>query len=183
MKLIVGLGNFPEKYKVTRHNVGFLAVDEYCKKNKLKLNNNKFNGIFFKDNNYIIAKPYTLMNLSGQFIKAIIDFFKIEKKNILVICDDINLDIGRIKIKNNGSGGGHNGLNNIFELLKTEEIKRIKIGVSKKPKEMILSDYVLSNFSKIELEKLAKAFTEINNVIDEFIGNKVFEKIMLKYNA
>jgi PTH1 family peptidyl-tRNA hydrolase len=181
MKLIVGLGNFQKKYENTRHNVGFMAIDNFCKENKITLNEEKFNGTYFKENEYIIAKPLTNMNLSGKFVSAIVKFYKINLEDILVIHDDVSFGIGSIKLKTSGSSGGQNGIRNIMELLKTEQIKRVKLGIGRN-KQMILADYVLSKFNSDELEELKHVFTTTNEIIREFISGISYDKIMSKFN-
>ncbi|MDR2829259.1 MAG: aminoacyl-tRNA hydrolase [Mycoplasmataceae bacterium] len=181
MKLIVGLGNFQKKYENTRHNVGFMAIDNFCKENKIILNEEKFNGVYFKDNDYIIAKPLTNMNLSGKFVSAIVKFYKINLEDILIIHDDVSFDIGSIKLKSSGSSGGQNGIRNIMELLKTEQIKRVKLGIGRN-KQMILADYVLSKFNDKEREELKQVFATTNEIIHEFISGINYDKIMSKFN-
>jgi PTH1 family peptidyl-tRNA hydrolase len=131
MKLIVGLGNYPKEYEFTRHNAGFLAIDDFCKKNLLELKTEKFNGLYVKTDSYIISKPLTFMNNSGDFVREIVKFFKIDIKDILIITDDIDSNFGSLKFRSNGSSGGQNGLKDIFNKLGTEEIKRIKIGTGR----------------------------------------------------
>jgi PTH1 family peptidyl-tRNA hydrolase len=181
MKLIVGLGNFQKKYENTRHNIGFMAIDEFCKQNKIILNEEKFNGIYFKENDYIIAKPLTNMNLSGKFVSAIIKFYKINIDDILIIHDDVSFDVGSIKLKSSGSSGGQNGIRNIIELLKTEQIKRVKLGIGRN-KQMILADYVLSKFNNDEMQILKQVFNTTNEIINEFISKVDYDKIMSKFN-
>ncbi|MDR2636413.1 MAG: aminoacyl-tRNA hydrolase [Mycoplasmataceae bacterium] len=181
MKLIIGLGNFPKQYAMTKHNVGFQVIDEFCKKHNISLDNENFKGIFYKTPDYIIAKPLTLMNLSGLFVREVIKFYKINIEDVLIIYDDINLDIGLLKLKTSGTSGGQNGIQNIIDLLGTEKIKRLKIGIGKN-KQGILADYVLSNFSKQELTLLKPIFIKTNEIIHEFIKDEDFNKIMTKWN-
>jgi PTH1 family peptidyl-tRNA hydrolase len=180
MRLIIGLGNYPKKYLSTKHNAGFLIIDEYCKKHKINLDEENFQGLFHKEKDFIIAKPLTLMNLSGKFVRDIIHFYKINIEDILIICDDVNYGIGSFKIRKNGSSGGQNGMGNIIELLGTNEIKRLKIGIGRN-NQMILSDYVLSKFSTQELETIKLlSFNATNEIIHEFINGANFEELMNK---
>jgi PTH1 family peptidyl-tRNA hydrolase len=181
MKLIIGLGNFQKKYENTRHNIGFMAIENFCKSNKITLNEEKFNGIYFKDKEYIIAKPLTNMNLSGKFVSALVKFYKIDLNDILVIHDDVSFDVGNIKLKLNGSSGGQNGIRNIMELLKTQDIKRVKLGIGR-DKKMILADYVLSKFTDEEMKKLEDVFKETDKIISEFINGTTYDKIMNNFN-
>lgn len=183
MKLIVGLGNPGKEYEFTRHNVGFMIVDSYANKNNLNFKS-KFNGLyaeFNKDNEKIfLLKPQTFMNLSGDSILEFKNYFNINFNDILIIYDDVNFEVGKFKLKKNGSSGGHNGINDIIEKLKTQEIKRLKIGISKN--KFKLKDYVLSKFTAEELKKINNIFEITNNIIDDFVTID-FEKLMSKYNG
>ena len=110
MKLIVGLGNPGKEYENTRHNIGFMVVDSIAKKMNVQLNEKKFNGVFYKDADFILAKPLTYMNNSGDFVQAIMQFFQINPNDILVIQDDLDIDLGKATIRQKGSACGHNGL-------------------------------------------------------------------------
>ncbi len=183
MKLIVGLGNKGDEYNNTRHNVGFMAIDEYVNKHDLKLNKSKFAGLYcetiINGEKVILLKPQKYMNLSGEVIIKYINYFKIDINDILIIYDDMSLDIGTFKIRPKGGSGGHNGLKNIELNLKTNEYKRIKIGISKNNIAMI--DYVLGQFNNTELTKLKEVIKIIPNIIDDFV-NLTFENLMNKYN-
>ncbi|MBR3362951.1 MAG: aminoacyl-tRNA hydrolase [Bacilli bacterium] len=184
MKLIVGLGNPGKKYENTRHNAGYRFIDEYAKTKNLEINKEKFNGryVTFNKNNekVILLKPEKYMNLSGEVIKEFIDYFKINIEDILIISDDLDTEVGKIKLKYKGSSGGHNGLKNIEENLKTNEYKRLKIGISNnKDKDKI--DYVIGKVEKDELEKLNEVNKLAKDVIDDFIDLD-FDIVMNKYN-
>jgi PTH1 family peptidyl-tRNA hydrolase len=172
VKLIVGLGNYPDKYKNTKHNAGFICVDEFCKRHNITLDKTNFNGVFAKEDKFIIAQPHTLMNLSGSFVSEIINFYKINISDILIISDDIDTELGKIRVKPKGSSGGQNGLKDIINKLGTEEFKRIKIGISKPNKPIDIADYVLSNFNKTELPLLNQAIDQAIVVMDNFIGGR-----------
>ena len=165
IKLITGLGNIGEAYNNTRHNVGFKFIDAFAKKYNVELNRFDFNGEYgiatINDYKIILLKPHTYMNLSGKSLIACMNFFKIKKDEILVIYDDKDLKIGDYKYKMSGSAGGHNGIKDIINVLGSEEFKRIKIGIGSKPSHMDLAQYVLSKFSKQELEVLSKAINDI----------------------
>ena len=151
MKMIVGLGNPGDEYKNTRHNIGFMAIDNYVEKNNLKLSK-KFNGLYCKvlnSESFILLKPLSFMNLSGTVVRKFADYYKIKPEDILIIQDDLDLPLGKIKLKYKGSSGGHNGIKNIIENLNTEEFPRLKIGVSNN-KNISTKDYVLGKFSKNE---------------------------------
>lgn len=182
MKLIVGLGNPGKKYENTRHNVGFMFVDYYCTKNNLIFKKKK-NSLYVETNisgeKVIIIKPQTFMNNSGTAVKEMADFYKIEKKDILVIYDDTAFDVGNLKVKSSGSSAGHNGIKDIIFKMSTEDIKRVKLGISKNKCD--LADYVLSIFDKSDVQKLEKLFETNISLIEDFIVME-FDHLMSKYN-
>ena len=181
MKLIVGLGNPGKEYENTRHNIGFMVIDNYLKNEKFKT---KFNGMYLKkvinNEEVIFLKPLSYMNLAGEVVKKYVDYFKINLSDLLIISDDLDMPCFKIKLKYKGSSGGHNGLKNIIQNINTEEFKRLKIGISNNL-NIDTKSYVLSKFNQEELEKLHKKFEITNNIINDFI-NLDFEKVMSKYN-
>lgn len=181
MKLIVGLGNPGKEYENTRHNIGFMVIDNYLKNEKFKT---KFNGMYLKkvinNEEVIFLKPLSYMNLSGEVVKKYVNYFKINLSDLLIISDDLDMPCFKIKLKYKGSSGGHNGLKNIIQNINTEEFKRLKIGISNNL-NIDTKSYVLSKFNQEELEKLHKKFEITNNIINDFI-NLDFEKLMSKYN-
>ena len=185
MKMIVGLGNPGKEYINTRHNVGFMIVDEYAKKHDINDFKMKFNGLYAKfmhnNENFILLKPQSYMNLSGTVIKKFSDYFKIKPEDILVIHDDLDLPVGKIKIKFKGSSGGHNGIKNIIENLNTEIFPRFKIGISK-DSSIPYINYVIGKFSEHDLNVINKIYEFSSNVIDDFLDYDI-EKIMSKYNG
>ncbi|BDV03289.1 MAG: peptidyl-tRNA hydrolase [Candidatus Hepatoplasma scabrum] len=187
MKLIVGLGNPGKEYINTRHNLGYIIVDQFLKKHNLNLNKSKFSGKFiiasFSDNfKFIIAKPETYMNSSGEFIRKISDYYKIEPKEILVISDDKDQKIGDFKLKNNGSSGGHNGLKNIILNLSSSDFNRLKIGIGPFEKSYNLVKYVLSSFSNQEKKILEEKFVLYLKIIEDYLKFD-FKELQQKYNG
>lgn len=185
MKLIVGLGNPEKKYENTRHNAGFRFIDEYANKKRIKFDKEKYNGIYtiFKHNNekILLLKPQKYMNLSGEVIKAFVDFYKIKIEDILIIVDDLDTPLGHIKIKFKGSSGGHNGLKNIEQNLKTKEYKRVKIGISKnKNKDKI--EYVIGKVPQEELKIMNGVNKYAEELIEDFLTMD-FDNVMNKYNS
>ena len=182
MKLIVGLGNPEKKYENTRHNCGFRAIDFYAAKNNLVFKN-KYNSLYseqiINNEKVIFVKPQTYMNLSGNAVRQFVKFFNLDIKDLLIIYDDVDFEIGTFKIKRGGSSGGHNGMNNIIDNLHTNDIQRVRIGISKN--EIPLIDYVLGKFSKEDNVKLEKVFETICDVIDDFTTLDI-DKLMDKYN-
>jgi len=184
MKLIVGLGNPGKEYEHTRHNMGFMFIDDYAREKGVEINKKKFNGLYidFLNNGEktILLKPQTYMNLSGESVRAFVDFFKIDVKDIIIISDDLDMPIGKYKLRPTGSSGGHNGLKNIELHLGTQDYKRLKIGISH-DKGIDTKDYVLGLISKEDQEKINGLKKIINNIIDDFYKTD-FEKLMAKYN-
>lgn len=185
MKLIVGLGNPGLSYMKTRHNIGFVFLDEIIKKYNFKIDKEKFLGKYtieqINDEKIIFLKPQTYMNLSGESISKFVEFYKIKTEDILVIYDDIDLDVGRIRLKRKGSSGGHNGVENIIECLGTENFNRLKIGISKD--ELIdTKDYVLGKFTEEDEEVLTKIKPKVVELFEDFL-NISFDELMKKYNS
>ncbi len=185
MKLIVGLGNPGKEYENTRHNMGFMAIDNYAMNNNLTFSKNKFGGIYTEFNidgeKIILLKPQQYINLSGEVIKKYIDFYKIKIEDVLIISDDLDMPFGKIKIKYKGSSGGHNGLKNIELLLGTSEYRRIKIGISN-DKNIDTKDYVLSKLSIENKEKLICVHKTINEILNDYFKLS-FDNLMNKYNT
>ena len=184
MLLIVGLGNPGLEYQNTRHNIGFRYLDLFVKEKNLGNFKEKFNGLYLKttynNQDVILLKPLSYMNLSGEVIRIYMDYYKIKLEDILIIHDDLDMDIGRIKLKGNGSSGGHNGIKNTIENLKSENFKRLKIGISKN-KDYDTKDYVLGKFNKDEEEVLNKLENTIINLLDDYFKIP-FNDLMARYN-
>lgn len=183
MKLIVGLGNPGDEYKNTRHNVGFMVLDSWMNYHNYIFDKNKFNGeyslIKYNNEDVIILKPLSFMNLSGTVVLAFVNYFKIDIDDILVIYDDKDIELGSVKLKKNGSCGGHNGIRNIIDNLKTDKFKRLKVGLSKNNTDMV--SFVLGKFSNVEKCKLDDVLKETNNIIDDYF-TLTFDNLMNKYN-
>ena len=179
MKLIVGLGNPGQEYNMTRHNIGFYYLDLFA--NKLNLSfKDKFNGMYIKtkieDEDVILLKPKTYMNLSGESVLKFVNYYKIKVEDILIIHDDL----GRIKLKENGSSGGHNGIKNIIFQLNTENFKRLKVGISKN-NNYDTKDYVLGRFTEEEQEIIKDNKEKILNILNDYF-KLPFNDLMSKYN-
>lgn len=185
MKLIVGLGNPGQEYSKTRHNVGFEAIDIFCKENNISLSKENFGGVFSVENidgeKVIIAKPLTFMNLSGDFVQKISHFYKIMPKDILVVYDDMDIELSKIRIKNNGSAGGQNGVKDIINKLASESFVRIRIGIGNKQNKDAVK-HVLGKFNKEELPLINKALLLTTKVMKEFVSNDA-STLMNKYNG
>ena len=186
MKIIVGLGNPGTKYETTRHNVGFMTVDLLMKQNDSDFNKHKFEAVFGECNigksRVLVVKPETYMNNSGKAVTQIAAFYKIPLDRIIVIYDDISLDVGKIRMRRNGSHGGHNGMKDIIELMGDNNITRIKIGVGQKPHpDYNLADWVLSKFPEGDKENLDAALLKATKAAKE-IMSKGIDSAMNKYN-
>lgn len=154
MKIIVGLGNPTAQYAGTRHNVGFSVIYNISDTYNIKVDTKKHKALIGKGviegEKVILAMPMTYMNLSGESVRELVDYYKCDAEDIIIIYDDISLDVGKLRIRTKGSAGGHNGIKSIISHLGTQEFTRIKVGVGEKPKQMDLADYVLGRFSKEE---------------------------------
>ena len=181
MKLIFGLGNPCSEYANTRHNIGFIMLDDYIGNEKWS---KKFNGLYIEKNingeKYIFVKPLSFMNLSGGVVRSFIKYYKVSYKDIIVIHDDLDLPVGKIRIKVNSSAGGHNGIKDIIKSLNTQEFVRIKVGISNN-KDIDTKDYVLGNFSKADMSTIKNLEKEVFEIIENFEYDKV-DSLMNKYN-
>ena len=184
MKLIVGLGNIGKEYENTRHNMGFMLVDRYLEyRNITDKFKEKFNAMYVEttinNEKVIFIKPTTYMNNSGIAVRAFVDFYKLSSEDILVISDDLDLDLGKFRLRRNGNSGGHNGLKSIIAHLGTLDFKRLRIGISNDKDDVI--NYVLSKFSKKELNEIDEMFNTLVNVLDDYFVID-FTSLMSKYN-
>jgi PTH1 family peptidyl-tRNA hydrolase len=184
MKLIVGLGNPGKEYDGTRHNIGFMVIDSILKKYNLNCNKKKFDGIYcettINNEKIIFLKPQRFINLSGEVIKKYIDYFKISIEDILVIHDDLDIPVGKFKLKMSGGSAGHNGLKNIEMNIGTEEYKRLKIGISN-DKAIDTKVYVLGKLSSIDKKELDEIIDMSEEIVSDYI-NMSFVDLMSKYN-
>ena len=185
MKLIVGLGNPGKEYENTRHNIGFMFLDDYCNQIGLSVDKKKFNGLYAKTKiqgeDVIFLKPQSYMNLSGEVVFAFVNYFKIDVSDILIIHDDLDLYLGNYRLKQKGSAGGHRGLLNIEHYLQTNQYKRLKIGISNN-KNIDTKDYVLGKFSKEEQTVLNSIKPVVHEIINGFFTEN-FSNLMSKYNS
>lgn len=181
MKLIFGLGNPGGEYANTRHNIGFILLDDYIGENKWS---KKFNGLYIEKNingeKYIFVKPLSYMNLSGGVVSSFVKYYKVTNKDIIVIHDDLDLPVGKIRIKVNSSAGGHNGIKDIIKSLNTQEFCRIKVGISNN-KDIDTKDYVLGKFSKADMDTIKNVEREVFEIIENYDFDKI-DILMNKYN-
>ena len=186
MKAIIGLGNPGTKYAGTRHNIGFDAITAIADKYNFSINTRKFKGMYAEGHiggeKVLLVQPQTFMNLSGECVREIADFYKLLPEEIIIICDDINLDAGRLRIRKKGSAGGHNGLKNIIAHLGTEEFPRIRIGVGEKTEGWDLADYVLARFDKDTEPVMREALKNAVLAVETWIAEGI-DASMNKYNT
>ena len=182
MKMIVGLGNPGKEYDKTRHNVGFMMIDNYCKNETFQ---KKFNGLYITkkifNEKVIFLKPQSYMNLSGDVVSEYARYYNIDSSDILIIRDDLDLNIGSHKLKFNSSSGGNNGIKSIINRLGTQSFCQLKIGISNN-KTIETKDYVLGTFKQSELDLIDKQKDTVNKIIDSFIESGI-NKTMNDYNG
>lgn len=188
MYIIAGLGNPGNNYKWTRHNVGFEAIDKMSYDYNINMNKSKFKAVFGEGeilkNKVILLKPQTYMNLSGESVRDFFKYYKIEIENLIVICDDINLPVGDIRIRPKGSDGGQKGLQNIIYQLGESNFTRIRIGIGNKSEGWDLKNFVLSHFNKEEEKGIIEGITYATEAIEIILKDKDngINNAMNKYN-
>lgn len=186
MFIIVGLGNPTKEYDGTRHNVGFQVIDALAEKYNISVTERKNRAFCGKGiiagQKVILVKPQTYMNLSGESVRGLVDFYKIDvESELIVIYDDVSLDVGQIRIRAKGSAGGHNGVKNLIQHLGTTEFPRIKVGVGEKPKEYDLADYVLGHFTKDEQENMKESYAHAIHGVELMLQDEM-QAAMNQYN-
>ena len=184
--MVVGLGNPGDKYRNTRHNAGFMAIDYILKEKNIHSKKVKHHAEIFEttiaQKRVLLVKPLTYMNLSGDAVDEISSYYKIPCENIIIVVDDISLPAGKLRIRRKGSAGGHNGLKDIIFKIGTDTFPRIKIGVNPKPNNWILADWVLSTFSNDELKKIDSSIKNTYQALELIISDKI-DSAMNKFNS
>jgi PTH1 family peptidyl-tRNA hydrolase len=184
MKLIVGLGNPGKKYEGTRHNMGFMAIDLLSDQAEIDVDKEVFHGLMGRGKIYnedvILFKPTTFMNLSGTAVQEVVHYFKIALEDIVVIYDDMAIPIGSIRLRKEGSSGGHKGMQNIIDCLSSDQIKRIRVGIGE-PGEWDTIDYVLSKPLKDDMPLIEEAIANAVRGVKEYLKSD-FDRAMNKYN-
>ncbi|WP_339060694.1 aminoacyl-tRNA hydrolase [Tepidibacillus marianensis] len=188
MKLIVGLGNPGKNYQNTKHNIGFLAIDQMLDDLMTETTfttKSKFNAFLYEgkwdQEKVIFVKPLTYMNVSGEAVKPILDWYKCSIEDIVVIYDDLDLPLGKVRLREKGSSGGHNGIKSLIYHLDTDEFKRVKIGIDRS-KVISVIDYVLTPFKKEEMPAMKESLLIASQAIQEWIKGEDFRKVMSQYN-
>lgn len=185
MYIIVGLGNPTREYQATRHNVGWDVITRISDDYKIPLDFKKHKAIcgkgYIEGEKVVIAQPITYMNLSGESVRELMDFYKVSPEEIIIIYDDISLEVGQLRIRKKGSAGGHNGIKSIISHLGTDEFPRIKVGVGDKPKDWDLADYVLSRFLPEEQQAIREALKDSSDACRAIISSGI-DVAMNQYN-
>lgn len=185
MYIIVGLGNPGNKYDATRHNIGFDVITRIAADYNITLDNKKHKAIlgtgYIEGEKVVLVKPQTFMNLSGESVREVVDFFKVSPDDVIIIYDDISLDVGQLRIRSKGSAGGHNGIKSIIAHLGIDEFKRIKVGVGNKPEGYDLADYVLSRFKKEDEDVIRESIKKSSEAVKTIIKDGM-ESAMNIYN-
>ncbi|MBQ8818194.1 MAG: aminoacyl-tRNA hydrolase [Clostridia bacterium] len=176
--IVAGLGNPGKEYENTRHNAGFLTIDYIAEKKGVKIDRAKFKALTATVDiggvGVLLMKPQTFMNNSGEAVGEAARFYKLAPENIIVISDDVNLDVGRLRVRKSGSAGGQKGLNDIIEVMGTESIPRIRVGVGKKPHpDYDIKDWVLSSFTKEEKEALSAIYTKALSGVEKIVSEDI----------
>ena len=176
--IIVGLGNMGREYENTRHNIGFCAIDYIAGRCGVTINRGKFDALVadttIAGKRVLLMKPQTYMNLSGKAVSAAASFYKVKPENIIVFSDDVNLDVGRMRVRKNGSDGGQKGLRSIIELMGSSEFPRIRIGVGKKPHpDYNLADWVLGNFSAADKTAISELYPTVFEGVEKLLCGDV----------
>lgn len=182
LKVIIGLGNPEAKYNNTRHNTGFMVVDKILSKLNITLSE-KFKGYFAKKEDILILLPTTYMNLSGEAVIELVNFYKLKPEDLLVIYDDISLPVGTLRFRKEGSDGGHNGIKSIIKHLNSKDFNRLKVGIGPYDGKIDLASFVLAKFTKEENENIDKITNIASDASIEWAKKDAdFEKLQSKYN-
>lgn len=185
MKLIVGLGNPGKKYETTRHNVGFRVIDKIADNLNIPLNQAKWKGLFgletINNEKVILLKPLTYMNLSGESVRLLIDFYKINLEDVVVIYDDLDIPPGKIRLRQKGGHGGHNGIKSLLAHIGSEQFKRIRIGVGRPEPGESVTNYVLGSFSATEKVEVEEALEHAAKASEAWL-TKDFLNVMNSFN-
>lgn len=186
MKMIIGLGNPGPKYTNTKHNIGFITLDEWAYQNNTSFNKNKFDALYLeervKGEKILFIKPMTYMNDSGRAVRPFMDYFDVDIDELVVVYDDMDMPVGRIRLRQKGSAGGHNGIKSLIQHIGTQEFNRIRVGVGRPPANMSVVQHVLSPFPEEEHGDVLFSVKESVKAIDDFISGDDFLSTMNKFN-
>ena len=186
MKLIVGLGNPGDKYQGTRHNVGFDVIDALARQEGLKLTDQKFRSDYtiwrVGDEKVLLVKPYTFMNLSGEAVLPLMSYYNISPDELVVVYDDLDLEPGKLRLRQSGSAGGHNGVKSIIEMLGTQDFKRVKIGIGRPQYGRKVVDHVLERFDTDDRALIEQKIDQTTDLLTAWAKGETFVQLMNQYN-
>ncbi|MCM3513212.1 MAG: aminoacyl-tRNA hydrolase [Carnobacterium inhibens] len=186
MKMIVGLGNPGSKYKETKHNIGFITLDEFAVQHNMAFNKTKFEAVyaegFIGTEKILLVKPQTFMNDSGRAVRPLMDYFNVELEDLVVVYDDLDLPVGRLRLRQKGSAGGHNGIKSIIQHIDTADFNRIRIGIDRPMGKQTVVQHVLSGFPKNQHEELLIAVKDSVAALDYWIEGHPFLDVMNQFN-
>lgn len=188
VKMIVGLGNPGSKYNDTKHNIGFMAVDRIVKKLDVNFTEDKnfkseIGSDFINGEKIYFIKPTTFMNNSGIAVKALLTYYNISIKDMIIIYDDLDMEVGKIRFRQKGSAGGHNGIKSIIAHLGTQEFDRIKVGIGRPNGRMTVINHVLGKFDKNDEIMISNTLDKVDNAVNYYLQTNDFQKTMQKYNG
>ncbi|EPU35679.1 aminoacyl-tRNA hydrolase [Streptococcus agalactiae] len=188
VKMIVGLGNPGSKYNDTKHNIGFMAVDRIVKNIDVNFTEDKnfkaeIGSDFINGEKIYFIKPTTFMNNSGIAVKALLTYYNISIKDMIIIYDDLDMEVGKIRFRQKGSAGGHNGIKSIIAHLGTQEFDRIKVGIGRPNGRMTVINHVLGKFDKNDEIMISNTLDKVDNAVNYYLQTNDFQKTMQKYNG
>ncbi|HEO0959727.1 TPA: aminoacyl-tRNA hydrolase [Streptococcus agalactiae] len=188
VKMIVGLGNPGSKYNDTKHNIGFMAVDRIVKNLDVNFTEDKnfkaeIGSNFINGEKIYFIKPTTFMNNSGIAVKALLTYYNISIKDMIIIYDDLDMEVGKIRFRQKGSAGGHNGIKSIIAHLGTQEFDRIKVGIGRPNGRMTVINHVLGKFDKNDEIMISNTLDKVDNAVNYYLQTNDFQKTMQKYNG
>ena len=188
VKLIVGLGNPGREYAETKHNVGFMLVDKICKDLDLKFTADKIfqadiASTFLNGEKVYFVKPTTFMNESGKAVQTLLAYYGLDIEDLLVIYDDLDMEVGKIRLRSKGSAGGHNGIKSIIKHIGSQEFKRIKIGIGRPKEGMTVVHHVLGKFDTDDYITILKTLDKVDKAVNYYLQSGNFEQTMQKYNG
>jgi PTH1 family peptidyl-tRNA hydrolase len=178
MKLVAGLGNPGPEYRKTRHNIGFDIIEELVRRHSNTSSQRRFDAesfeIFLNAEKVLLLAPLTYMNLSGRSVGAAVEFYKLPLEDVLIVCDDLNLESGRLRLRADGSAGGQNGLKDIFRRLGTETVPRLRVGIGRPPGRMTATDYVLGKFTEQERQEFELVVAKAADGVEQWVRDGIF---------
>lgn len=186
MKLIVGLGNPGDRYEGTRHNAGFAVIERLMERQGIQMTQQKFDADYTiwhtGAEKVVLVKPYTYMNNSGQAVLPLMSYYGVDIEDLVIVYDELDLEPGRIRLREKGSAGGHNGMKSIIHLLGTTDFKRIRVGIGRPQPGWKVVDHVLAAFDKESLSLVEKAVDQASQALEEWIAGAAFDQVMNQYN-